>query len=42
MLFRRMIKAKIHKNNSAATIDEITAATNYILTPKRDCLMAVI
>lgn len=30
-LFRRMIKAKIHKNNSAATIDEIAAATNYIL-----------
>ncbi|PWC25120.1 DUF2612 domain-containing protein, partial [Brenneria nigrifluens] len=30
-LFRRMIKAKIFKNNSIATIDEIKRATDYIL-----------
>ncbi|CPR20599.1 DUF2612 domain-containing protein [Brenneria goodwinii] len=30
-LFRRMIKSKIYKNNSIATIDDVATAMNYIL-----------
>lgn len=31
VLFRRLIKSKIYKNNSIATIDDVATAMNYIL-----------
>lgn len=37
-LFRTLIKAKIYRNNSIATIDEIKTAADYILDTETRCL----
>ena len=37
-LFRTLIKAKIYRNNSIATIDEVKTAADYILNTETRCL----